>query len=70
LEILMKFFAHLAFCGRWDVKVWHKGKPKIGYLSVSAKQETTSLARKISWDPSSAHENKCHEHMKISATST
>ena len=62
--------ARFAYCGEWDVKVRHKGKPKSGYLSVSAKQETTSLARKISQDPSSAHENKCHKHMKISATST
>ena len=41
LDILMICFARFAYCGRWDVKVWHKGKPKSGYLSVSVKQETT-----------------------------
>ena len=55
-DILMICFAHFAYCGKWDVKVWHKGKPESRYLSVSVKQETTSLARKISRDPSSAHE--------------
>ena len=36
-DILMICFARLTYCGRWDVKVWHKGKPKTGYLSVFAK---------------------------------
>ena len=64
LDVLMICFTRFAYCGEWDVKVWHEGKPKSGYLSVSAKQEKTSLARKISRDPSSAHENKCYKHMK------
>ena len=55
-DILLICFACFAYCGKLDVKVWHKGKPKSGYLSVSVKQETSSLARKISRDPSSAHE--------------
>ena len=56
LDILMICFACFAYCGRWNVKVWNKGKPKSGYLSVSVKQETTSLAHKIRRDPSSTHE--------------
>ena len=56
LDILMTYFSRFAYCGGWDVKVSHKGKPKSGYLSVSVTQEATSLARKISRDPSSAHE--------------
>ena len=56
LNIFMIYFVCFTYCGRWDVKVWHKGKPKSGYLLVSIKQETTSLAHKISRDPSSTHE--------------
>ena len=36
------------------MEAWHEGKPKSGYLLVSVEQETTSLASKISRDPSSS----------------